>query len=224
VKDKNGNVFADSHCILNRWKNYFSQLLNVHNVSNVRQIEVNTAEPLVPGSSRLEVEIAVAKLKKYKSPGSDQIPAELIQAGGEMLLSENHKLINSVWKKEELTDQWNDSIIAPIHKKGHKTDCKNYRGISLSTSYKSVSNILFSRVVAYIDEITGDHQCGIRRKRTTTDQIFCIRQMLVRKWEYNETVHQLFIDFKKTYNSVRREVLYNIIIKFGVPIKTSQVD
>jgi hypothetical protein len=55
--------------------------LNVHNVSNVRQIEVHTAEPLVPGPSRL-VEIAIAKLKKYKSPGSDQIPAELIQAGG----------------------------------------------------------------------------------------------------------------------------------------------
>jgi hypothetical protein len=44
-------------------------------------------EPLVPGPSRLEVEIAIAKLKKYKSPGSDQIPAALIEAGGEMLLS-----------------------------------------------------------------------------------------------------------------------------------------
>jgi hypothetical protein len=65
---------------LNRWKNYFSQLLNVHNVSDVRQIEVHTVEPLVPGPSRLEVEIAIAKFKNYKSPGSDQIPAELIQA------------------------------------------------------------------------------------------------------------------------------------------------
>jgi hypothetical protein len=51
------------------------------NVSDVRQVEVHTAEPLVPIQSRLEVEIAVAKLKKYKSPGSDQILAELIQAG-----------------------------------------------------------------------------------------------------------------------------------------------
>jgi hypothetical protein len=59
--------FADSHSILNRWKNYFSQLLNVHNVSDIRQIEVHTAEPLVPGSSLLQVEIAiaVAKLKKF---------------------------------------------------------------------------------------------------------------------------------------------------------------
>jgi sorting nexin-29 len=85
------------------------------------------------------VEIAIAKLKKYKSPGNDQIPAELIQAGGEILLSAIHKLINSVWNQEELPDQWKESIIVTIHKKGEKTDCNNYRGISLlSTSYKKI--------------------------------------------------------------------------------------
>jgi hypothetical protein len=63
VKDENGNLLADSHNILYRWKNYFSQLLKVHNVSDVRQIEIHTAEPLVPGPSSLEAEIAIAKLK-----------------------------------------------------------------------------------------------------------------------------------------------------------------
>jgi hypothetical protein len=52
--------------------------MNVHNVSVIRQIEVHTDEPLVPGRSCLEVEIAIAKLKKYKSSGSDEIPVELI--------------------------------------------------------------------------------------------------------------------------------------------------
>jgi hypothetical protein len=89
----------------------------VHSVSEVRQIEGHTAEPLVPGPSRLEVEVDIAKLKKYKSPGSDQIPAELIQAGGEILLSAIHKLINSVWSKEELRDQWKESIIVPAQKR-----------------------------------------------------------------------------------------------------------
>jgi hypothetical protein len=84
LKAVNGEVLADSHNILNRWKIYLSQLLNVHNVSDVRQIVVHTAEPLVPGPSCLEVKIAIAKLKKYKSLCSDQIPAELIQAGGEI--------------------------------------------------------------------------------------------------------------------------------------------
>jgi hypothetical protein len=54
--------------------------------------------------------------------------------------------------------------------------------------------------------------------RSTTDQVFCIRQALEKKWEYNETVH-LFIDFKKAYDSVRQEVLYNILTEFGVPMK-----
>jgi hypothetical protein len=99
VKNEKDDVLADSHRNSNRWKNYFSQLLNVHNVSDVRQLKVHvhTAEPLVPGPSRLEVEIAIAKLKKYKSPCSDRIPSKLIQAGGKILASENHNLINSVW-------------------------------------------------------------------------------------------------------------------------------
>jgi hypothetical protein len=68
------------------------------------------------------VEIAIAKLKKYKSPGSDQTPAELIQAGFETLLSAIYKLINCAWNKEELPDQWKEFIIVPIHKMGDKTD------------------------------------------------------------------------------------------------------
>jgi hypothetical protein len=87
----------------------------VHIVSDVRQIEVHTAESLVLGPNRLEVEIAIVKLKKHKSPGSDQIPAQLIQAGGEMLLSVIHKLSNSVLNKEELPDQWKEPITAPLH-------------------------------------------------------------------------------------------------------------
>jgi hypothetical protein len=69
------------------------------------------------------VEIAIAKLEGYKSPGYDQILAELIQAGGEPLQSEIHKLINFIWNKEELPDQWKESVIAQIYRKDDKTDC-----------------------------------------------------------------------------------------------------
>jgi hypothetical protein len=90
-------------------------------VSDVRQTEVHTAESLVPGPSGLEVEIAIGKLKKYKSPGSDQIPAEIIQAAGEIVLSAIHKLISSVWNEEELPDQFKKSIIVQVHRKSDKT-------------------------------------------------------------------------------------------------------
>jgi hypothetical protein len=101
--------------------------------------------------------------------------------------------------------------------KGDKADCANYRGISLlPTTYKILSNILLSRLIPYAEEIIWDHQCGFRRNRSTTDRIFCIRQIRDKKWEYNEAVHHLFIDFKNAYDSVRREVLYNILIEFGI--------
>jgi hypothetical protein len=205
---------------LNRWKNYFCELLNVHGASGVRQTEIHTAEPFVPESSASEVEVAIGKLNSYKSPAVDQNPAELIQAGGETLRSVIHKLIKLIWNKEELPHQWKESIVVPIHKKSDKTNCSNYRGISLlSTSYKILSNILFVRLTPHADEIIGDNQCGFRRNRSTTDQIFYIRQILEKKWEYNGKVYQLFIDFKKAYDSARREVLYSILIEFGIPRK-----
>ena len=87
----------------------------------------------------------------------------------------------------------------------------------MPTTYKILSNILFSRLIPYAKEIIRDHQCGFRRNRSTIDHIFCIRQMLEKKWEYNEEVHQLFIDFKKAYDSVKRKVLYKILIEFWYP-------
>jgi hypothetical protein len=89
----------------------------------------------------------------------------------------------------------------------------------LSTSYKILSNILPARLTPYVYEISGDHQSGFLRNRSTTDQIFYIWQILEKKWEYNGTEHQLFTDFKKVYNPVRREVIYSILIEFGVPRK-----
>jgi hypothetical protein len=77
MKDENDDLLEDSH-ILNRWKKYFFQLLHVHWLSDVKQVEIHTAEPLVPDRSPFEVEIAIAKFQKYKSSGSDQIPAELM--------------------------------------------------------------------------------------------------------------------------------------------------
>jgi hypothetical protein len=207
-----------------RWRNYFSQILNVHGVSDVRQAEILTAEPLVPEPSVLEDELAIEKLKSHKSPGIDQIPAEVIKAGGRTIRCAIHKLLISIWYKEELPEEWKESIIVPIHKKGDKTDRNNYRAISLlPTTYKILSNVLLSRLIPYVEEIIGDHQCGFRRNRSTSDHIFCIPQILEKKWKYNEAVHKLFIHFKKAYDSVRRETLYNILIDFGIRMKLVHV-
>jgi hypothetical protein len=72
------------------WKNHFSQLFSVHGVSDVRQIDIHTAEPLVPQPSTLEAEMAIEKLKRHRSPDIDQIPAELIKTGGRTIRYEIH--------------------------------------------------------------------------------------------------------------------------------------
>ena len=155
-----------------------------HGVNDVRQAEIHTTEPLVPDPSTFEVELAIRKLESHKSPGFDQIPAELFMEGGRTICSNIHKLIIYIWKKEELPEEWKESITVPINKKGDKTKCGNYRGISLMrNTYNILSKILLSKLPPYAQEIFGDHQCGFRRNRSTTGHIFCIRQVLEKKWE-----------------------------------------
>ena len=74
----------------------------MHGVNHVRRTEIRTAEPLVPEPSASDVEMAVEKLKRHKSPGTDLILTELIKAGGRTICNDIHELINSIWNKEEL--------------------------------------------------------------------------------------------------------------------------
>jgi len=163
-------------------------------VSNGRQTEIHTAKALVPELSAIEVVMTIEKLKGHKSPGIDQIPTEFINAGDIKIRSEIHKLIVSIWNKEELPEE-----------------------------YKILSSILLSRLTSYAEEIMGDHQCGFPWSVSMTDHIFCIHPVLERKWEYSEAVYQLFIDFKRAYGSFRREVVYTILTEFGVPVKLARL-
>ena len=112
-------MVAESHITLARWMNLISKLLNIYEV-NDKQIELHTAEPLVPEPSAFEVELAIEKLKSHKSPGTVQIPAKLIKARGRKIRYKIHKLIISIWNKEELPEKLKESISVPIYKKGDK--------------------------------------------------------------------------------------------------------
>ena len=138
----------------------------------------------MPEPSYFKSKMTIEELKRCKPPDIDLIPAELIKAGGRKICSELLKLINSVWNKEELPEQWKESVTVPISKKGDKTDCSNHRAISLlSTAYKILSNILLSRLTTFAEGITGKHQCAFRHNRSSTDQIFCMCQVLEKRLE-----------------------------------------
>lgn len=123
-----------------------------------------------------------------------------------------------------MPESWKESIIIPIFKKGDKQNCNNYRGISLlATSYKVFSNVLLDRLTPHAEQILGDHQCGFRNNRSTTDQIFTIRQLLEKNWEFKKPVYQLFIDFQKAYDSIIREKMFEILESFKIPKKLIQM-
>ena len=113
VQDEKGDWATDCHSILARWRNNFSQLLNVHGV-DVRQTEIHTAEPLELALSAFDIEMAIEKLERHNSPSIDQIPGELIKRRGRKIHSETHHHINSIWNKEELPEEWK-LIIVPIY-------------------------------------------------------------------------------------------------------------
>jgi hypothetical protein len=201
VKDEIGNLLADSHNILNRWKNYFSQLLNEHNVSDVRQIEVHTAESLVPDPSRLEVEIAIAKLKKYKSPSSYQFQTELIKQGLKHYCPQSTNSLILFGIRENCLISGRSPLFYQFRKRVIELTVITIMGYHCYHFHTKCFVISLSQgYIYYMDEIIGEHQCEFRHNRSTTDQIFCIHQILEKKWEYNETIYELFIDLKKAYD------------------------
>jgi hypothetical protein len=155
---------------------------------HARQTEIHSTEPLVSEPSAFEIEMAIEKLKRQITKYWSN-PSKNDSSRDKTICSKIRTLTNSVWNKEELPADWKESIIVPFYKKGDKTVCSNYRGVSLlSTTYKILSNILLSRLTPYAD-IIGDYQCGFRRHRSTSDHVFCTRQMPEKKWECNEVVH-----------------------------------
>ena len=142
----------------------------------------------------------------------------MIKTGGRKIRSQVHKHINSNWNKEELSEQWKESIIAPIYKKGHKTDCSKQRGISiLSTTYKILSNILLSTFHMQrklLGIINVDFNAVYHLLIT-----YSVFVKYLKRQEYDEAVHQLLIDFRKDYDSVSREVLCDIFSKFSISMK-----
>lgn len=110
--------------------------------------------------------------------------------------------------------------LCPIYKKGDALDCRNYRGISLlCTSYKILSNVLLNRLIPYTQEIVGEYQAGITKGKSTMDQIQIAKQLMEKSYKFNQDLFILFNDYKQAYESIIRESLWAVMLKFGIPEK-----
>jgi sorting nexin-29 len=163
---------------------------------------------------------AIRNLKNYRAPGEDSITSELVKYGGRKLWNRIHQLIKTIWETEQMPQESGTAIVCPIYKQGDKLECHNYRGISLlNVTYKISTNLLARFIEPYVEEILGDYQCDFRKGRSTTDPIFCLRMFLEKACEYKADIHQLYIDYKKAYDTINRAELVEIMKEFGIPMK-----
>lgn len=220
-RDELGNLIGDQTKVLNRWKTFFQELLNSHTLERGQTIEPEGVEDgLTHEPTRQDVARAIKMMNNNRTPGEDKIPAEIFKYGGPVLTDEIYKLISKIWTSEIMPDEWNVAVLVPIHKKGDKSVCSNYRGISLlNTGYKIFSKILNEKLKPYAEALTGEYQCGFRNERATTDQMFTLRLIMEKCYEYNQTIHQLYVDFRAAYDSVLREELFAIMSELKIPKK-----
>ena len=160
-----------------------------------------------------------------KSPGIDGIPAEVYQHGGETVLDKLHDLFTNYWEKEgTLPQDLRDAVIVSLFKKkGEKSDCSNYRSITLlSIAGKILARVLLNRLIPTIaQENTPESQCGFRSNRGTADMISVLRQLQEKCREQNKGLCAAFVDLTNAFDTVSRDGLWKILVRLGCPPKIS---
>ena len=125
---------------------------------------------------------------------------ELLKNMGEAGMSWLLDLCLGFWNTGGVPEDWGKDLICPIYKKGDKTDCSNYRGISLmSHALKVYERILEVRLRGCVEHL-GEWQCGFRPGRGTTDLIFTLKMILEKTWEWNKEKYVAFLDLEKAFD------------------------
>ena len=203
------------------WKEYSDKLLNTEEPKElITKGNKEIGEVEVEELTIEDVREAIRNLNNNKAAGTDGIHSQLIKYGGNKLLNRIYELVRQIWEEERKLEEWKETIMVPIHKRGDRERCEDYWGIALgSAAYKILSNITLGKIKPYIDKVTGDYQNGFRHGRSVIDIIFALRIINEKLWEYNQSVQYLFIDFQKAYDSIHRGALWKCLEEFKIPTK-----
>ena len=228
VKDENGVLLRDVELIRERWVRWFHTLLNAKSP----RLDPNIAEgldewpkkmPLGVQPTMQELTDAIRSLANGKAVGPDGVSVELFKIalnGDPALCRRLLDIVVRIWGGGEVPQQWKDAIIMVLHKEKDRTECGNYRGISLVAH---AGKILLKSIARCLNEyservgILPEEQSGFRPNRSTTDMMFVIRwlQELARKKRI--PLYVRFIDLTKAYDSDDRTLLWKVLARFGVP-------
>lgn len=218
VKSNTGKTAETPEEIKSIWREHYRRLLtDDENTAYVGEIEEeeDVQEPTIE-----EMKEVILRMKNGKTPGEDNINVELIKSGGEKLEEEMYELIRKVWLNEEMPMEWKNGTILTIYKKGDKSICENYRGITLlNTAYKILSSLIHKRLAKYTNKIITEYQCGFVQGRSTVDAIHTLKQIIEKTSEYNINVEILFVDFKQAFDSIKRSRLMEALRELNIPCK-----
>ena len=127
-------------------------------------------------------------------------------------------------RREKVPQEWANSVLVPVPKKGDLSCCENWQGISLlDVVGKVVAHILQDRLQQLVEEVLPESQCGFRKKHACFDMIFVVRQLVEKSWEHQAKMFFIYIDLKKAYYSVPQEELWQALGKLGVPDSTIEL-
>ena len=223
LKSKTGEDITDQSKQLQRWVEHYLELYATQN--NVTDTALD-AIPDLPVMEELDTEPTLEELGKAidclacgKAPGSDGIPPEILKSGKPALLQPLHTLLCLCWKQGYIPQDMRDSNIVTLYKnKGDRSDCNNYRGISLlSVVGKAFARVALARLQILASRVYPESQCGFRAGRSTVDMIFSLRQLQEKCREQQMPLYIAFIDLTKAFDMVSRSGLFRILQKIGCP-------
>ena len=221
IENNTGEPLTDSAAILERWTEYCRDLYNypISPDRNFLDKDENVKErtPSTLPVLREEVEEAIRSLPAGKSPGADNIPAELIKNGGEEVTKIITLICQKIWDTKEWPTAWTQSLVIPLPKKGNLRQCKNYRTISLIPhASKVMLRILLNRLKKQAEEHLAEEQAGFRAKRSTVEQIFNCRILIEKHLQHQNDLFHNFIDFKKAFDRVWHDGLWQVLRNFNI--------
>ena len=147
----------------------------------------------------------------------DNIPAELVQAGGEAMIDILTSVCNKIWKTGEWPTTWTQSLVITFPKKGNLQLCQNYRTISLISHPSEVMlKITLNRLQPQAEVIIAEEQAGFRAGRSVTVQIFNLRIFCEKYLQHQQYFYHVFIDFKKAFDRVWHEAFWATMRKYSI--------
>ena len=216
IKDAAGQTLTESEDILGRWREYCEDMYKADSEGGDEDDIVNIGQEEEPEPLREEVEAAIKNLKDGKSPGCDNIQAELIKASGEAGVNIYLSLCRKIWKSRKWPIDWKRAIFIPLPKKGDLQSCSNHRTVSLiSHASKIMLKILMLRMKQKLEAEVSRTQAGFRYGRGTRDHIFNLQLLIQKCREVNHDLRICFIDYSKAFDCVRHNALWNILSRMG---------